>query len=423
MGSSTTENFFTNAKPRWSYIKDDLLRCYLRGYTNKILKTRKPIIYIDGFAGSGLFEGKSVAPQIAITDGKIPSCWGSPLIALKTLELAAKESKTENPRFYPIFIEKKYYDQLKNNVNNSQFSDMDLSIVHGDFKDVISDIIEKLAESSKRYNLFCYIDPFGIRDLKMTLLKKLKKANFFTMELLINFNSFGFFRSACALYKVNVRELEIVRENEGLDNSSIEYHSASKQFFDEIMQCNDWYNIILDYKNNIIDGYQAEQKIAELYKMQLMTEMPMNYVLDIPIRFDESKHPKYRMIYATMSEDGVLLMADVMRKREEILFKCNANGDIQLTLFEQKDVYDPKPAFDAFMAILGNRKEKELKDLFVDFYTQFGLIPWTRCEFVKMLEKADKIVIRRIPPVKKNGMPTAFYTEGPSREIYIKKKG
>ncbi|MDD4083142.1 MAG: three-Cys-motif partner protein TcmP [Sphaerochaetaceae bacterium] len=421
MGCSTTKKFFEEPKPQWSFVKDDLLRCYLRGYASKIFFTRKPVVYIDGFAGTGLFEAKTVAPRIDIQSEDIPSCWGSPLIALKTLELSVKQSKVSNPKFYPIFIEKKYYAQLKASINNSQFSELNSEIINGDFQNEISDILKKINGKSKNFNLFCYIDPFGIRDLNMDLFKKLKDSSFNTLELLINFNSFGFFRAACALIKVKIREQEIVLDNDSLDNSIEEYHSAPEQLFNDIMQCSDWYNIIIDYKNGNITGYQAEEEISELYKKQLMKEIPIKYVLDIPIRFNELKHPKYRMIYATMSKDGVMLMADVMRVREEILFRCNSKGEEECLLFEKKDMEDSKPAIDAFMEILEDGNERSFKELFVEFYIRFGLIPFTRCDFLKEVEKTGKIVIRRFPDKTKTGKPKKFYTESSTNKIYIKK--
>lgn len=64
-----TKNFFVKKK-EWSEIKDELLACYLTPYLSKILNTRKPVNYIDCFAGKGKFD-----------DGKL----GSPLIALKII--------------------------------------------------------------------------------------------------------------------------------------------------------------------------------------------------------------------------------------------------------------------------------------------------------------------------------------------------
>lgn len=69
--SKDNRDFFVQKKI-WSVVKDELLRCYLVPYFNKIFLTRKPILYVDCFAGKGKFD-----------DGND----GSPLVALKCLEV------------------------------------------------------------------------------------------------------------------------------------------------------------------------------------------------------------------------------------------------------------------------------------------------------------------------------------------------
>ncbi|MFC2638325.1 MAG: hypothetical protein ACFN0X_05345 [Mitsuokella sp.] len=69
------DDFFVEKKP-WSKVKDELLGCYLKPYVAKILHTRKPLAYVDCFAGKGKFD-----------DGNP----GSPLIALDVFSVAYKK--------------------------------------------------------------------------------------------------------------------------------------------------------------------------------------------------------------------------------------------------------------------------------------------------------------------------------------------
>ena len=62
---------FFKKKKQWSIVKDELLGCYLKPYFQKILHTNRDTVYIDCFAGKGVFE-----------DGKP----GSPLIALQIIQ-------------------------------------------------------------------------------------------------------------------------------------------------------------------------------------------------------------------------------------------------------------------------------------------------------------------------------------------------
>lgn len=64
--SKDNSDFFKK-KNSWSTIKDELLKCYLAPYFQKVLMTKKPIFYVDCFAGQGKFEdGSNGSPLIAL---------------------------------------------------------------------------------------------------------------------------------------------------------------------------------------------------------------------------------------------------------------------------------------------------------------------------------------------------------------------
>lgn len=64
--SKKQDGFFSN-KNEWSKIKDDILQGYLPAYFQKLLTSRRPTYYVDGFAGKGKFEdGLNGSPLIAI---------------------------------------------------------------------------------------------------------------------------------------------------------------------------------------------------------------------------------------------------------------------------------------------------------------------------------------------------------------------
>ena len=54
-------------------------------------------------------------------------------------------------------------------------------------------------------NVFLYIDPYGIRALDTALFDQFQTFGFNTFEMLINFNSFGFFRDACRVMCVEYK--------------------------------------------------------------------------------------------------------------------------------------------------------------------------------------------------------------------------
>ena len=60
--SKDNKDFF-KVKKIWSVVKDELLACYLVPYFSKIMSTRKPLLYVDCFAGKGKFDdGKNGSP-------------------------------------------------------------------------------------------------------------------------------------------------------------------------------------------------------------------------------------------------------------------------------------------------------------------------------------------------------------------------
>lgn len=98
--SKNNSNFFEKKK-EWSIVKDELFGCYFKPYVSKIVHTKRPLVYVDCFAGKGKFE-----------DGNP----GSPLIALNILEQCKASSKIKDPRIETVFIELNHSDELRENL-------------------------------------------------------------------------------------------------------------------------------------------------------------------------------------------------------------------------------------------------------------------------------------------------------------------
>ena len=131
------DDFFVEKKP-WSKVKDELLGCYLKPYVAKILYTRKPLAYVDCFAGKGKFD-----------DGNP----GSPLIALDIFRQGLASTKLDgNARIGATFIDLNYASDLEMNLSAYKKR---IKIVSGAYEDTI----EELLKSKIGYNVFLYIDP------------------------------------------------------------------------------------------------------------------------------------------------------------------------------------------------------------------------------------------------------------------------
>ncbi len=192
--SKSNKDFF-KSKKEWSTIKDSLLGCYLPPYFQKLLKSNKPIFYVDCFAGKGKFE-----------DGND----GSPLIALRTRDECLNRSSINNKSnaIQMCFIDLNYANDLKINTSSFENKYGKPMIVSGKYEEKIKEILK----NRQNYNVFLYIDPFGIKALDSSLFSSFNIYGFAKFEMLINFNSFGFFRDACRVMNVKCDEDEAFKD-------------------------------------------------------------------------------------------------------------------------------------------------------------------------------------------------------------------
>lgn len=255
---------FFKKKNEWSEIKDTLLRCYLPQYFQKLLVSGKPIFYIDCFAGKGKFD-----------DGND----GSPLIAMQIINerLGMSRISRKNNAIVPCFIELNHAADLEQNLMLHPYQYGTPQVVDGKFEDNIRGLLK----DKRGYNVFLYIDPYGIQALDSQLFDEIGTYGFRSFEMLINFNSFGFFRDACRVMKVDISQDDALM---GLDDL-VEYEPTtvtaspqSENLLTRIAGGNYWMDIVRDFQMGRIDGYQAERRLSAEYKQHL--KQKYKYVLD-----------------------------------------------------------------------------------------------------------------------------------------------
>ncbi|MBQ5977339.1 MAG: three-Cys-motif partner protein TcmP [Oscillospiraceae bacterium] len=290
------DDFFVEKKA-WSVVKDELLGCYFKPYVQKILYTRKPLVYVDCFAGKGKFE-----------DGNP----GSPLIALDIMDqCSAATTLQQRPNIEATFIDLNYADDLRNNLSAYPW----VRIVSGKYEDNIKSILR----GKENCNVFLYIDPYGIKALQCSFFDSFAK-RFNSIELLINMNSFGFIREACHALGTTFDDKAIFDDLVEYEPTKLDASEKSIRELNEIAGGDYWQPIIEAYKKGEIDGYDAEALFAEQYCMRLMDNY--TYVLNMPLRIKKGQRPKYRLIHATNHRDGCLLMVDNICNRWQALLNC-----------------------------------------------------------------------------------------------------
>jgi three-Cys-motif partner protein len=298
------DDFFIEKKA-WSFVKDELLGCYLKPYVSKILHTYKPLVYVDCFAGKGKFE-----------DGNP----GSPLIALDIINQCQASTTMERTNIEAIFIDLNYADDLKENLKSFSW----VQIISAKFEDNIRGILK----GKIGYNVFLYIDPYGIKALNCKMFDEFSKGKFNSIELLINMNSFGFIREACHAMGTSFNDNEIFDDLVEYESTKMDASDKSIKELNDIAGGEYWQSIIASYKKHEINGYEAESQFAEQYCMRLMESY--TYVLNMPLRIKKGQRPKYRLIHATNHRDGCLLMVDNIRKRWDLLQDIQTGGQMQL---------------------------------------------------------------------------------------------
>ena len=395
------DDFFVEKKP-WSKVKDELLGCYLKPYVAKILHTRKPLAYVDCFAGKGKFD-----------DGNP----GSPLIALDIFRQGLASTKLDGKaRIGAAFIDLNYASDLERNLSNYN----GIKIVSGAYEDTIEDLLN----TKTGYNVFLYIDPYGIKALDCTKFDNFANGQFNTIELLINMNSFGFIREAC-----NAMGTKFKIDDGGFFDDLVEYDPTFLDATDKSIEALNriaggdyWENIITRYKNGEIDGYAAEECFSEQYCQRLSESY--KYVLNMPIRIHQNQHPKYRMIHATNHPSGCVMMADNICNRWELLKNIQNRG--QLTLFQvdyNNQIIDESKIADYVIELFSQFDSwVSLTEAQAIFFVRYGAICKSG-EIAKVLKKLEEnqwIEVIRNPSLTGTGKPSTFMTEGHGNTVSVK---
>lgn len=406
--SKNNKDFFTEKK-EWSKAKDSLLGSYLKPYFTKILSTGNPVIYIDSFAGAGKYGD---------------STFGSPIIALETVNSVLKITKTQGASklIELVFVEKSHYDDLCKNINCyiEEHNGIQPKIIQGCHEEQLI----KALENKKDYNVFLYIDPFGVKQLDFALFEKLSEMEFSSIELLVNFNSYGFFRWACSALNVDVHSS--FSDESHCDDISFPTN-ANEANVTKIAGGSYWKYIILRYKHRKITAHVAESQIALLYKRRLMK--CFRYALDIPLRAKSGHPPKYRMFHVCNHHEGCYLMAEDMQKRSHELSLIIQKEETQ-DLFDfsgcTKALHDgehvePSKVRKDILSIISHFKHLRYKELVARYVVEYGLINDFKIirNHLENLTQEGIVKIDREPLYTKTGKLSSFWSDTKKEKVHI----
>jgi hypothetical protein len=171
--------------------------------------------------------------------------------------------------------------------------------------------------------IFLYVDPYGIKELPFTELSEIYRAimeHNSSVEVLLNFNSVAFVRCGLVALKIDTQAFDIEGGHDEATFCSME--GLTRDQMNIIAGGDYWKDIVSDSQ---LSFFEKEHKITESYMKQMNKYFPM--VCNFPVQQKYGQLPKYRLIYGTRHEDGILLMNDTMYKaRERFLRQQFADG-------------------------------------------------------------------------------------------------
>lgn len=165
--------------------KHQIIRKYLGGWYPKLTRGnwgRRRVIFLDGFAGPGLYHDGSE---------------GSPLIALRGL-LDRDDRKAITDRAEVVFIfnehSRRRYDILQEELAalEEEYGGWgpNVKVIHSRMKfDKLLDEIDEGLDGKQMAPMFAFVDPFGYADVSMDKLKRLLAHNACELFIYFDFNS------------------------------------------------------------------------------------------------------------------------------------------------------------------------------------------------------------------------------------------
>lgn len=333
--------------------KHQILEEYLKAWFPILLRWQKRVIYLDGFAGPGIYSGGEE---------------GSPIIALRTALTHKFASRFGEIVF--LFVEKnKDRADLLRKVINRRFGHLPRNILcdvrSEEFKLTLEQSLNDLEEKGAQLApTFAFLDPFGFSGFPMSVLKRLLAYD--KSETLITF-MVGFVK------RFAVEQPDAVTELFGTDK---------------------W--------RHIPDSPDRERLYIDLYEAQLKTA-GAKYVRSFQM-ISENNQTIYYLVYATKDPKGMAVMKDAMWKvdrRGTYRFSDITDpGQSYLLDYSQTNVWVPAAANEVYAYFRGKTTSCQEVGNFVAVGTRY---PFRKSilqhleETCRIAEVAGRIRARSFP--------------------------
>jgi len=335
--------------------KHEILRYYLGGWFPILSKYSGRIIYIDGFAGPGIYsKGEE----------------GSPIIALRTANEHILKSRFKEIVF--VFIESRE-DRAKKleEVIKETFPDLPKSLVFevisGEFEQTLTERLDELEKSGERLApCFAFIDPFGYTGFSMELLSRL--LSYKRCEVFITFMS-GFIK----------RFLDEDKEDA----------------LDALFGTDEWRKI------RDSEGLR-DQPLLELYNKQLRERCGVKYIYNFKM-IGEHNQVIYHLIFCTNHIKGLDIMKRAMwrvdRTGQYKFSDRDVPGQTYIFDFQDEEHWIPAAANKIYKQFTGMTVDVKDIEIFIIAETEYIF----KKEILKYIEKKRPEYIREILNRRKKG--------------------
>lgn len=283
--------FFENLKV-WSKRKHRLLGKYLPPFSAKVASTtiNREIYCVDGFAGAAKYEDGSE---------------GSPVLMARFSDVCSNWSRPVNLRIINVEPDLATFQSLETATQDWKDRGV-IENINARFEDSISNILTKIGSSPTLF----FIDPFGPTGVRFSQLVPILQRNHAITELIINFDTDGLYRIACAAISQNI--------NPKTSQTNAENVSS-------IIGSDNWLKQFTTSKPSTEQGERIllQEYISSLCKYGFS-------VADYAIKESLNTKPKYHFIYCTRHNDGVYLMNDFIRAEEDLIYGEFVESDLPL---------------------------------------------------------------------------------------------
>ncbi|SMB96429.1 three-Cys-motif partner protein [Thermanaeromonas toyohensis ToBE] len=354
-----------------SKAKHTVLREYLKAWFPILGQKFKRIVYIDGFAGPGLY---STGEE------------GSPLIALRIvsehvlrhkfraeIRMLFIESDTERATFLQKLCEERFPS------SSLKSSGIHYSVIPSSFEEVMETVLSELEKQQQTLApSFVFVDPFGLSGVPLQLIAKILR--YPSCEVLFNF-----------MYDAVNRWCETHENKTTL-----------------LFGTDEWKKVL-----SLTCPQERKQFLTNLYVSQLQKATGHRYVRSFEIK-DKNNRTKYFLIFSTNRIEGLKEMKNAMWKVDETgyfrfsAFETSKHHAGQLSIFDPDDIHRNNLAFLLERKFRGQKLSIEQIEHFVICETPYLQRHVRPALTILAGSQPPKISVER-PPGKNRGFPEGTF--------------